>query len=163
MKVRTMIGGPECFVPNVQLRIFAQQLLPLLWGQHKSDSTGAFRPRCLKRYRMTSTSIAAKAEDVVGAVLVSITRLRMYLWVSLSCSWRSRSDFRMEGWWFWMLIPAFSMMGTGVAQFIRLKEREKLERFQWAIWSSLHCKLHPSMPLSPLAKLASLCAAAKRY
>ena len=32
-------------------------------------------------------------------------------------------------WWFWMLIPAFSMMGTGVAQFIRLKEREKQQRF----------------------------------
>ena len=30
-----------------------------------------------------------------------------------------------NGWWFWMLIPAFSMMGTGVAQYIRLKEREK--------------------------------------
>ena len=29
------------------------------------------------------------------------------------------------GWWFWMLIPAFSMMGTGVAQYIRFKEREK--------------------------------------
>jgi predicted phage tail protein len=29
------------------------------------------------------------------------------------------------GWWFWMLIPAFSMMGTGVAQYIRLKERQK--------------------------------------
>lgn len=29
------------------------------------------------------------------------------------------------GWWFWMLIPAFSMMGTGVSQYIRLKEREK--------------------------------------
>jgi hypothetical protein len=29
------------------------------------------------------------------------------------------------GWWFWMLIPAFSMMGTGVAQYIRLKERSK--------------------------------------
>ncbi|MGH9875093.1 MAG: zinc ribbon domain-containing protein [Pyrinomonadaceae bacterium] len=29
------------------------------------------------------------------------------------------------GWWFWMLIPAFSMMGTGVAQYIRIKEREK--------------------------------------
>ena len=29
------------------------------------------------------------------------------------------------GWWFWMMIPAFSMMGTGVAQYIRLKEREK--------------------------------------
>ncbi len=30
-----------------------------------------------------------------------------------------------QGWWFWMLIPAFSMMGTGVAQFIRVREREK--------------------------------------
>jgi zinc ribbon protein len=29
------------------------------------------------------------------------------------------------GWWFWMLIPAFSMLGTGVAQYIRLKEQEK--------------------------------------
>lgn len=28
-------------------------------------------------------------------------------------------------WWFWMLIPAFSLMGTGVAQFMRVKEREK--------------------------------------
>jgi hypothetical protein len=30
-----------------------------------------------------------------------------------------------QGWWFWMLIPAFSMMGSGVAQFIRIREREK--------------------------------------
>lgn len=29
------------------------------------------------------------------------------------------------GWWFWMMIPAFSMMGTGVAQYIRIREREK--------------------------------------
>jgi hypothetical protein len=28
-------------------------------------------------------------------------------------------------WWFWMLIPAFSMMGTGVAQYLRLKEQER--------------------------------------
>ena len=30
-----------------------------------------------------------------------------------------------RGWWFWMLIPAFSMMGGGIAQYIRLKEQEK--------------------------------------
>jgi len=29
------------------------------------------------------------------------------------------------GWWFWMLIPAFSMMGTGIAQCIRIKEQKK--------------------------------------
>ena len=28
-------------------------------------------------------------------------------------------------WWFWMLLPAFSLMGTGIAQYIRVKEREK--------------------------------------
>jgi hypothetical protein len=27
-------------------------------------------------------------------------------------------------WWFWMLIPAFSLMGTGIAQYIRVRERE---------------------------------------
>lgn len=30
-----------------------------------------------------------------------------------------------QGWWFWMLLPAFSMMGTGIAQYIRIKDREK--------------------------------------
>ena len=30
-----------------------------------------------------------------------------------------------RGWWFWMLIPAFSLMGTGIAQYIKVKEEEK--------------------------------------
>jgi hypothetical protein len=30
-----------------------------------------------------------------------------------------------QAWWFWMLLPAFSLMGTGIAQYVRLKEREK--------------------------------------
>jgi zinc ribbon protein len=30
-----------------------------------------------------------------------------------------------QAWWFWMLLPAFSMMGTGIAQFIRVRERER--------------------------------------
>ena len=29
------------------------------------------------------------------------------------------------GWWFWMLIPAFMFMATGLAQFIRLQEHAK--------------------------------------
>jgi hypothetical protein len=28
-------------------------------------------------------------------------------------------------WWFWMLIPAFSLMGTGIAQYMRVKERDR--------------------------------------
>lgn len=30
-----------------------------------------------------------------------------------------------QGWWFWMLIPAFSLMGTGLAQLIRVREGMK--------------------------------------
>ena len=30
-------------------------------------------------------------------------------------------------WWFWLLLPAFSLMGTGIAQCIRVREREKRE------------------------------------
>ena len=29
------------------------------------------------------------------------------------------------GWWFWMLLPAFSMMGTGIAQYIRIKRKRE--------------------------------------
>ena len=28
-------------------------------------------------------------------------------------------------WWFWLLLPAFSLMGQGVAQYIRVRERER--------------------------------------
>lgn len=30
-----------------------------------------------------------------------------------------------HGWWFWMLIPAFGSLGSGVAQYIQLKKSEK--------------------------------------
>lgn len=29
------------------------------------------------------------------------------------------------GWWFWLLIPAFAMMGSGVAQYVRYREEQK--------------------------------------
>jgi len=29
------------------------------------------------------------------------------------------------GWWFWMLIPAFALMGTGIAHYIRYREMER--------------------------------------
>lgn len=30
-----------------------------------------------------------------------------------------------RGWWFWLLIPAFMMMGSGIAQYIQLKKADK--------------------------------------
>jgi zinc-ribbon domain len=30
-----------------------------------------------------------------------------------------------QGWWFWMLLPAFVLTGTGLAQYIRVRESQK--------------------------------------
>lgn len=42
-------------------------------------------------------------------------------------------------WWFWMLIPAFSLMGKGVAQYIRLRDKEKR-------MSMMPPRMQPMMP-----------------
>ncbi len=56
-------------------------------------------------------------DDVCKKVFMGIA----FLIISISLAF-SRTGY---GWWFWMLIPAFSLMGTGIAQYIRLQERKK--------------------------------------
>jgi len=50
------------------------------------------------------------------------------------------------GWWFWMLIPAFSLMGTGIAQFVRVKERDKRQSLM-----SPYAPMVQSAPTAPAA------------
>ena len=50
-----------------------------------------------------------------------------------------------QAWWFWMLIPAFSMMGTGVAQYIRLKEKQK----QTSVSAPLVARTFPERTRTP--------------
>jgi hypothetical protein len=50
-----------------------------------------------------------------------------------------------RGWWFWMMIPAFSLMGTGVAQYIKVKEDEKRAMMR----SGLAQNFQPSMQPPP--------------
>ena len=45
-------------------------------------------------------------------------------------------------WWFWMLLPAFSLMGRGIAQYIRIRDREKQHT--------------PSLPPSPVRQTEQL-------
>jgi hypothetical protein len=47
-----------------------------------------------------------------------------------------------HGWWFWMLIPAFSLMGTGVAQYIKVREDEK----RMMIRGMAPANFQPAMP-----------------
>lgn len=32
---------------------------------------------------------------------------------------------KADSWWFWMLIPAFAMLGSGIAKFVQLKKHEQ--------------------------------------
>jgi len=53
------------------------------------------------------------------------------------------------GWWFWMLIPAFSMMGTGIAQFVRVKEEQKKRMAAGVPMQSAFPAAHRVNPLPP--------------
>jgi hypothetical protein len=48
-----------------------------------------------------------------------------FLLVSLILGFTGK--FGAENWWFWLLIPAFASLGSGVAQTVQLKKLEKLE------------------------------------
>ena len=56
-------------------------------------------------------------------------------------------------WWFWMMIPAFSLMAKGVAQFVRIKERDKREAIMPLRISAMQPA--PLMPSAPAARPVS--------
>ena len=65
-------------------------------------------PRRLRRRELT-------LETAMKKIFVGIAFLIIAIALSRSIG---------AGWWFWMLIPAFSLMGTGVGQYIRVKDRQ---------------------------------------
>jgi len=56
-------------------------------------------------------------ESALGKLFMGIA----FLIVSVILAFTGRAG----GWWFWMLIPAFAMLGSGVAQYIQLKKTEQ--------------------------------------
>jgi zinc-ribbon domain len=51
-----------------------------------------------------------------------------------------------QGWWFWMLLPAFSLMGTGLAQYIRFRESQKRASL---MPPSMNNRAFPNQPQNP--------------
>src|SRR3954452_621417 len=108
---------PKCATQNLEGASFCRScganisLIPqAMSGQQYSLDDGQGRRRGRKRGKELSLDQCFKNIFMgVAFLLVSIALSR-----SIGA-----------GWWFWMLLPAFSMMGTGIAQFIRLKEQEK--------------------------------------
>ena len=53
-----------------------------------------------------------------------------------------------RGWWFWMLLPAFSLLGTGAAQYIRVKEEQKRAMFGGAPAQRFQPAMQPPPPVN---------------
>lgn len=68
-----------------------------------------------------------------------------FLFVSLALA----RSFAGVGWWFWMLIPAFSLMGTGVAEFIRFRDEKKPLNLSAPVQPSFTAPSPPMASLPP--------------
>lgn len=111
---------PKCATQNIDGASFCRScganisLVPqALSGQPVAsvgDSRGARRSR--RRYGREAT-----IERALKNVFVGIA----FLFVALALGWSGEGRF----WWYWLLIPAFSSLGKGIAEYVRLREAQK--------------------------------------
>ena len=115
---------PKCATPNTDGASFCRScganisLVPqALTGQitRASEETSLTdEESCLRTGRRRGREVTL--ESSFKNVFLGIAFVFIALFLSRSIG---------AGWWFWMLIPAALMMGTGVAQYIRLKESNR--------------------------------------
>jgi hypothetical protein len=72
--------------------------------------------RAARRSRMRCGS----KPSIDGAVTTAFAGLAFFV-VSMVLAFSEAGN----GWWFWMLIPAFSCLGSGIAQYLRYQEERK--------------------------------------
>lgn len=112
---------PKCATQNSDGASFCRScganisLVPqALTGQiaRQSEETGVTKEEPSRRSGRELTLDQAFKNMFLGIAFLIIS-------IALSRSGMGR------GWWFWMLLPAFLLMGKGIAQYIRIREREK--------------------------------------
>ncbi len=99
-------GASFCRVCGANISLVPQALTGQMQQIAPAEDLTRSEKRALKR---APTLDNAFRNTFMGIAFLLVT-------VALSFSDMGR------GWWFWMFIPAFSMMGTGIAQYIRFRE-----------------------------------------
>lgn len=77
-------------------------------------------PRQMRRQNMQILDKKEKPVHWEGAITKLFSGLA-FLIVSIVLAFTPMG----HGWWFWMLIPAFGALGSGIAQIVQLKKNEK--------------------------------------
>ena len=113
---------PKCATQNIDGASFCRScganisLVPqALTGQLPVASDDNLSPAGRRPHRRHGRE--PSLEHALKNVFVGIA----FLFVSIALSFSAGGRF----WWFWMLIPAFSCLGSGVAEYVRLKEEQK--------------------------------------
>lgn len=104
-------GASYCRVCGANISLVPQALTGEL-SPAEEEGLSCSNKRALRR-----RGKEASLESAFKSAFMGIAFLLVSMALAFSAVGRS--------WWFWMLIPAFSLMGTGIAQYIRVKESEK--------------------------------------
>ena len=111
---------PKCATQNIDGASFCRScganisLVP----QALSGKPVAVADDCLSSGRWRSR--AAREPTIEHALKKTFVGLA-FLFVALALGWSGEGAF----WWYWLLIPAFSGLGKGIAEFVRLREAQK--------------------------------------
>lgn len=101
-------GASFCRVCGANISLVPQALTGQMQFQESPSELTRSEKRALKR--------APTLDNAFRNAFMGIA----FLLVTMALAFSSMG----RGWWFWMLIPAFSMMGTGVAQYMRFREHQ---------------------------------------
>ena len=113
-------GASFCRVCGANISLVPQALSGQL-PQARGDERIEMSRHALRKLRRREPSLDSAFKNVFMGVA--------FLFISIALAYSRMGT----GWWFWMLIPAFSMMGSGVAQYIRLRESKKQAYFPNAL------------------------------
>jgi zinc-ribbon domain len=102
-------GASYCRVCGANISLVPQALSGQLLQKEEDDDIRVGRHRRRRRGREPTI------DHAVRHVFMGIAFAVVAIALSFSIG---------RGWWFWMLIPAFSMFGTGVAQYLRLRDQK---------------------------------------
>jgi hypothetical protein len=109
---KNLEGASYCRVCGANISLVSQALSGQLPQVKENDGLEAGR-RALKKLSRRGPSLEHAVKNVFMGLAFAVIA------VALSFS---RAGY---GWWFWMFIPAFSMLGKGVAEYFRLREQKR--------------------------------------
>jgi hypothetical protein len=106
-------GASFCRVCGANISLIPQALSGRLPQERDNDEGIEYGRRALRKMRRREPSLDNAFKNIFMGIAFAA--------VSIALAF-SRMGY---GWWFWMLIPAFSMLGTGVSQYMRFREKQK--------------------------------------